>query len=387
MTHSPDEPIAAMALERYLSGEGSSAERARVERWLRAEPERLRTVTLLKARLEHSIATAHSDDAEWQRFSAKCFANPRTERPNVAIPSRRLRSRLGEWRPIVRMGLVATSAVCMIGVGMLWLNGRDATRHDTPQVTTRSYATAANERATITLSDGSRVTLGASTRLVVAHDPNSGDATRVQLDGQAIFTVENRRHTAARTTLIVRTERAETRVLGTTFLVRQYAGEHATRVVVKEGRVTVRASSARRRNETGAVPGAVLSAGALGVVSDSGAVRVTQSISPDDYMAWTKAALVFRQTPVRDVLAQVGRAYDVEIRLRDSTLAQRPMTWNVAANQSLADVLEEFPILLDVRIARTGRLITLLPGRRTSQRRVGPHSPSSLLSTESQHGK
>jgi ferric-dicitrate binding protein FerR (iron transport regulator) len=162
-------------------------------------------------------------------------------------------------------------------------------------------------------------------------------------------------------------------VLGTAFLVERYRADRLTRVVVTEGRVSLQS----RGPHAAADAHAVLTAGTLGVVTDSGTVSIAPAIAMDRDTAWMSGTLVFRGTPASEVVAELGRIYDVEIHLSDSTLAAHPLTWSVPiAKQTLGQVLEALTTLLDSRAKQSGRIITIVPGTSASLRRSNPGLPN-----------
>jgi len=151
---------------------------------------------------------------------------------------------------------------------------------------------------------------------------------------------------------------------------------------VTDGRVAVQ--GIRNGRAQGSV--SVLSARMLGVVDDSGYVRMTPRIDVDDYTAWTTGRLVFRDTPVRDVMTELGRAYDVEFRMSDSALARLPLTWTVrVSSATLPSALEELGDMLDVHFAKVGRVITVVSGRPSV--RHTRSSSKSLFTPESHYGR
>jgi transmembrane sensor len=255
----------------------------------------------------------------------------------------------------------------------IWGTSEPAVSHHVP---VHTYTTNGGQQATVTLADGSRALLGPATTLSVAMQPSDASLD-VHVVGQALFTVIHHQ----RRSLRVHTDNAVVRVLGTTFMVRHYGTEPLTRVVVTEGRVSL--SGVRADRATGSSQ--VLIASTLGTVNDSGQVEVVPHVAVDEYTGWATGKLVFRDTPARDAVIELGRAYGVDIRITDSTLAKRPLSWTVALSQrSLADVLEPLSAVLGAHPVRAGRLILLVPGRAASPRPVGP---SPLLSSETQYGK
>jgi len=281
-----------------------------------------------------------------------------------------------------RRSVWSTARRVALGVVVLALGGAAGMwyTHRAPSAgaeTMRTYATVSGQQATVTLDDGTRVALGPATTMRV----RSGGAVRgmdVAVDGQALFTVTHR----ASAPFVVRAGRALTRVLGTTFMVRRYASDSVARVLVFQGRVALA--------DTNTIPPstsrAVLDAGGAGVVSDSGEVRVWSNATRAADTAWTSGRLDFRQAPVSDVLAELSRAYGVEIRVTDPTLDARKVTFSAHVNnQSLQSVLEALAAAVDAHVARTGRVITLVPGAASSASKL-KRSPS-YLTSESQHGR
>jgi ferric-dicitrate binding protein FerR (iron transport regulator) len=241
----------------------------------------------------------------------------------------------------------------------------------------KTYATAAGQQAIVTLPNGAQAVLGPVTTVHVETAPADG-GTMVTLQGEAVFTVAPHH----RAPLTVRTQNAITRVLGTIFLVRQYATDPVARVVVTEGRVSLHGTNIRSKTNKGA--SVVLAAGTLGVVDDSGNVRVTPNVPADDYLAWTTGTLVFNQTPVAEIVDELGRAYGADLRLADSTLRQRAFTWSVSVTKlTLADALDALTTALSAHVVQAGDVITIVPGPLS---RKSNHSDP-LSSSEKQYGR
>jgi transmembrane sensor len=272
--------------------------------------------------------------------------------------------RMASRRQVWRHGIGAFPIVLLIvGVVLLGKFGRRLSSASP----VRTYATAVGQQATVTLADGSRALLGPATTLSVRSDsPNAG--LDLHVIGQAMFTVAHNQKRPFR----VHVGNAVARVLGTTFLVRQYAADRLTSVVVTEGRVSLQGV----RDHAGISDSKVLTANMLGTVNDSGQVLVLPNVAVEDYTGWTRGQLVFHKTLVRDAVIELGRAYGVEIRVSDSSLAAQTLNCTVlVAQQSLEDVLEPLSVALDAHAVLTGRVITLVPGRVAPPRSVNPRSP------------
>jgi transmembrane sensor len=280
-----------------------------------------------------------------------------------------------------RMTHAVTLILCLaVALGLYDVadSGRGSSRLE------QSYETPAGRRANVVLRHGIRVTLAPGTSLRVVHAPND-DRADVYLSGEALFVVPHR----AQIPFVVHTDNATTRVLGTTFAVRQYQGEPRVRVSVADGRVIVERGTVSDGSLASSASAAsawriVLSTGMIGEMSDSGVTTLPNSVHDD--FAWTRGVLVFRKTSVRDVVADLSRSYGVRIEVADSIVANKLVTWSVPTEiQSLAEALDELSLLIDVTVKRTRDKISLSPGHRTRPVLNPTFSPIPL--TETQHGK
>jgi transmembrane sensor len=77
-------------------------------------------------------------------------------------------------------------------------------------------------------------------------------------------------------------------------------------------------------------------------------------------LAWVDGRLAFDNAEVRDVAADLGRWFDVDIRVATTALAHRRLS-AVYNNPSLDGVLNAVVMTLGARYQRTGRTITLSP--------------------------
>lgn len=237
--------------------------------------------------------------------------------------------------------------------------------------TSHSYSTTAGHRATVTLRDHWRIDLAPATTVNVVTTGEAG--TTVTVTGEALFTIAHH----AMQPFAVRAGGVLTRVLGTQFVVRRYPTDSMTRVIVVDGRVSVR----NRSLTQGRAP-LTLSAGMLGMVTDSDDVTVTPHIAVDDYTVLTANRLVFRATPVSDVITVLGRTYDVDIHIADTALAGHRMTMTIPVPQrSIDDVLALMTTTLNARYVRHGRVVTISPGRPVR------HVPRTTFTPETRYGQ
>jgi transmembrane sensor len=219
---------------------------------------------------------------------------------------------------------------------------------------TRSYTTRSGQQATLTLTDGTRVTLAPRTTLRLVR---FGTASRtVILDGQAYFEVAH----ATGTPFVVRTGTVTTQVLGTAFLIRHYTDDAHVHVAVAEGKVRVMAETPRRSGPSFLT----LTAGYVGDVTDS----TILANAVDDVTRetdWLRGRLVFQDTPVSQVLQTLSRWYGYQFRCNEPTLTRQKVTVALDA-RSLSSALSMLERFLNVRLTVAGDTVTITPSQRRS---------------------
>jgi len=393
MTHPPDSsspanrsPIERLpwdVLDRYLRGEAPSDEVQMVETYFGDTMGMVGAGSVVRDELRgarNQVAFGQLDGVSREILAKVTPTLPQSGAPSITPKaSRRM------WRgPQVsrhnwRVGAMVGATVGVLGLVAVTLlvPMSNIASHKVSRIE-RTYSTTARERATVTLADGSRVTLGPSTTLRVSTTDGETNASAT-VQGEALFAIAHH----ARSAFTVHTGTAIIRVLGTTFSTRHYPSDRNTRVVVANGRVAVSDVRDAGRNDRAAI----LDARTLCVVSDSGSLDVVPNIAVDRAMAWTTGQLVFDNVPLRDAIADLGRAYDVEFRLKDSTLAKAPLTWTIATNNaSLSAALDELGEVLEAHFTRSGRIITIVRGRPSSHR-TQLRTPNPSFTVESQYGR
>jgi ferric-dicitrate binding protein FerR (iron transport regulator) len=362
---SDESPFDLALVDRYLAGECSQDEVALVRKYLDGIAPEWRGIATLEQALAHwkaqDGAVLRPDRGPSIRAQAETSAHSRVEPPTSrTLPFFTSTARAGQpprtASTILSPRRLAASALAMIlGVLGIWFVAKPAPHASSPSGIARVYRTANAQYATVTLPDGSHVRLGPATTLSVL-EPFGRETRTVALAGAATFTVDP----DPRVPFIVKAGSATVKVLGTTFLVRHYASDHAARVAVSQGRVLLRSASVVGGGASGET---ILPASALGIAADSGAIVVMPN-GASAYAGWTDGTLQFQDTPLRDVLADIGRAYDVDITVSDSTLLAKRVTFAVPARQqSLSQALDDLAFLIGAHYTRSDRTITFTPGR------------------------
>ena len=251
------------------------------------------------------------------------------------------------WR---RASTLAAAAVLVIGIGLAssaaprvlrWMRG-------VPAAHPRTVATRPGQLITVDLPDGSRAILAPNTRLRYAISAEAGPRD-VELDGEAYFDVKHDDERPFR----VRTRRALVEDLGTSFVVREYAGDVRARVAVRAG-----SAALLPRAGAGSSP-SVLERGEGAYVDSAGRVSRFRG-DPESYGAWASGRLVFDAARLPEVLSTLSQWYGVEFRLSDSTLANQYFTGGVSS-ASLAKALAILGPVVHARFERQGKVVVASP--------------------------
>lgn len=281
-------------LQRYLTGHSRPGEQELVEQWSQQ----------LGAAHEQPLPAhvqAQVKAAMWDRVAQLTADEPVA--PPVVVPF--TQPRRSFWRaPALRW---AAAAALTLGAGAAWwLPRTSAPVAATSHWVRRTNATVKAQH--LQLADGSHVTLAAGSTLNYRSDL-AGARREVYLTGQACFKVAKNPDRP----FLVYTEKLVTTVLGTTFLVKAYAGEPGL-VAVREGRVAVQR---RLGAELGATPNQPAAAGVLLLpnqqVTYSTKTRHLAKALVDKPVIVSPQLLAFKNRPVTEVLAALEKAYGVNI--------------------------------------------------------------------------
>jgi transmembrane sensor len=173
--------------------------------------------------------------------------------------------------------------------------------------------TRPGQQAEVRLVDGTQVTLSPASKLTYPSDFGQRERT-VVLDGEAYFTVV---HDPARP-FRVESAHGVAEDLGTAFVIRA-RGTSALQVVVTEGAVVLRP----RPRPAGDTDSLVLTRGQLGRVLPDGELTFRSRVDTAGYLAWTRGELVFEDTPLAEVAAELSRWYAADVRVARPGLAGR----------------------------------------------------------------
>jgi ferric-dicitrate binding protein FerR (iron transport regulator) len=329
--HIPDD----RQLDRYLSGEASSSERAEVDTWIARDPIRGRILERLRVAGQDNLPV--DLEAVRQQIERRTMPDASAGRLVDTRPTPPTRpgpvsgwsgGHAAQWAVAACLGLLAVLLPVVVHYA----------GHRLSDAAVTTYATRAGQRADITLPDGSHVMLNVASRLQVPTDFGRHSRT-VRLLGEAYFSVA---HTNG-VPFIVRTPAADATVLGTTFDVRSYEAAE-TRLVVRDGRVAINGTVAGARDVVQVQPG------------HQTIVLRDQPI--DAAISFTAGRLTLINVPFGSAIPDLERWYDVELHVTDTTVLAQHVTISAPAG-SIEELARWLRTTFDARIDRAGRVVTV----------------------------
>jgi transmembrane sensor len=225
------------------------------------------------------------------------------------------------------LAIAATVAVLAISAGLVfWLQ---AELRPVPDVA--SLATTRAEERQVSLSDGSRLTLGAQSKVDI---DLSRTARNVSIDsGEAFFKVAREQRP-----FVVHAGQGTITAIGTAFNVRHLDGRIV--VTVAEGRVKVDAGR----------DVAYVSAGEQLAYGAAARAQTVRSVDPAVATSWRDGKLKYLNEPLRFVIADVNRYASKRVVIADPAVGDLLYTGTILPDELedwLTSIREAFPV--DVR--------------------------------------
>jgi ferric-dicitrate binding protein FerR (iron transport regulator) len=206
--------------------------------------------------------------------------------------------------------------------------------------------------ATLTLADGSKVWLNAGSRL--KYPLKFGKNNRnIYLDGEGFFEVVSKPDKPFR----VYSHQILTQVLGTSFNVNAYGPDSTIRVTVQTGKVSVQTDD--RATGEGS-PSKVLLVANQQAFYNARTKQISRDsiFYPSDYTAWRDGKLVFRATPMDEVLKVLSRKYNIKIGVREQAILQCKV-YGEFGNLPLQSMLQLLCMTTETTYQINGKEVTL----------------------------
>jgi transmembrane sensor len=212
------------------------------------------------------------------------------------------------------------------------------------------YNTLINPRGSkvidMQLSDGSRVWLnaGSSVTYPVAF---TGNERKVNITGEVYFEVVH----DAMMPFKVTKGNMEVTVLGTFFNVNAYEDEAAIKVTLLEGEVNVKRYKSNVR----------LNPGDQASIQDQFGITIRR---PDleEVMAWKNGTFYFNNTNIRDIMRQAARWYDVEIGY-EGNVTNEFFGGTVPRTENISQLIKALELTKTVKIELKGKKVIVKPAK------------------------
>jgi ferric-dicitrate binding protein FerR (iron transport regulator) len=320
-TDQPDQVRMEELILRFLSGEASSFEKARLKRWRAESPENEARFQELSHLWDLTCPPSLSNigPGEIRELAKSIEAEAEARRgegvpvdPTDPIPS----TTPSLMRSLAPWGVAFAATVAALAFGLRAIDSPLRAPGLDPSVP--SIALSAQ---TLRLDDGSFVRLSAGSRL----EASLGEEQRtVKLNGKAFFAVAP----DGDRPFVVRTEGGEVLVLGTRFEVAHDL--HGIRTVVIEGRVALNTPEGRVE-----VP-----MGSMGESRGGSAPTVTAVDDVLTLLDWPGGLLVFHDTPLSTVAREVQRHFQIPVRLDQPTVEGPRISASFEDGESFEEVVE-----------------------------------------------
>lgn len=241
--------------------------------------------------------------------------------------------RLNKWA----LAQVAAIFIVAILVGV-YTNHLLITEEPNIAPTIKEISMAKGQRGTVTLSDGTKVTLNAesSISLPVVF---GADIRKVYLEGEAYFDVAKNPDKP----FIIHTNGTIVEVLGTAFTIRSFPEDEVVRTVVEEGVVYFRGDSESTDN------GVILTAGKLGAFDKSNKSIKSEDVQNlETYFEWKDGYLSFQNEKMENVKLALERKYDIQVVFNSPDLKELKLTAHFKSRM-LKNVLETISMSLELQ--------------------------------------
>jgi ferric-dicitrate binding protein FerR (iron transport regulator) len=274
-------------IARHLGGSATPEEQDALQAWL-AESERNRAIFA-------ALTSDVKPDTEqaWGKFERHM---------RQSAPARPLR--IAAWRLALRYAAAVALLVGVAATAWVRLGGNG---NASPQA--QVLAVSENEACAYALHDSASVLLNRGSKLSCLDD-HSGGRRELKLEGEAFFELT----ASGGGVLVVHAEETLIRDVGTAFNVQAYPGDSSVTVFVQRGEVRFYAE-----DEAGS--GLTLTAGETGIF-DRRTKTFGRSQTDVNAAAYATRVLVFRDKPLGEALALIGRVYGATICVDDLAAAK-----------------------------------------------------------------
>ena len=205
---------------------------------------------------------------------------------------------------------------------------RISLRRSAVRIAAAAVVTQLGERSQVVLPDGTKVWLNSSSSVEYVA-PFFSRQRRVKMEGEAYFEVEHDR----RAPFVVSTNGLDIEVLGTRFNIRNDDNEHRVTTVLLEGAVKAYASG-REQASVRLHP-----AQQLVFDTRTHAMRLTDCPSAERSINWIDGRFCFEHDTFGEIVAELKRYYNVDIRFMDNRLRDMRFSGNFRVEDGIYHIM------------------------------------------------
>lgn len=206
------------------------------------------------------------------------------------------------------------------------------------------------ERSQVVLPDGTKVWLNSASSVEYVA-PFFSRERRVKMDGEAYFEVEH----DSQAPFIVSTNGLDIKVLGTRFNIRNDDRDHRITTVLLEGAVKAYASG----NEDAAVR--LRPSQQLVFDTRTGSMRLTDEPSADRSINWIDGRFCFEHNTFGEIVAELKRYYNVDIRFMDQTLRNERFSGDFRVEDGIYHIMSVLQLTYKFTYKVVGNDIEIYP--------------------------
>lgn len=260
---------------------------------------------------------------------------------------------------MIKLAIAATVALFCISIAYQYLYKNKSLKNI-------EISLANGQQRHVTLEDGTKITLNASSRIIYPNSFKDSSKREVILIGEAFFDVAKN----AKKPFIIHTPRMEISVLGTAFNVRDYENERNAETALIRGKVSIWKTGHTDKkfilnpNEKFVLSNAAIHNHAQStkpkVVSLQYATVAVQPlvVSNQDGTAleteWMLKRMTIRDERLADIVLKLERMYGVEIQILNSKIASQRFSATFE-NEDLDNILKALQTVNYFQIKKTGK--------------------------------
>lgn len=223
-------------------------------------------------------------------------------------------------RNILRISKYA--AILLLAVGLFFI-AKHYTSNPNKEILYTEYIAPSGLRKEITLSDGTKICLAPSSKIKVP-TTFAKDIRLIELDGEALFKVTKDEERP----FIVKTDKYEIKVLGTTFMVNSYSKAPAFKASLLEGSVRVYNNTENILLKPG--ESALLERHKL----------ITENNNNNEIYYLQSGIYQFDNKSLKEIIDVLGKWYNIDIKVSNSELSRRLLTGKFRENDNIETILK-----------------------------------------------